>query len=84
MSKRAVRLLAQFDAIVQVSQVLPVTIPILRRAAQLWSTAKTLGHAQNDADLLIATTALEHDLALVTGNHRHFNWIEGLQIETWD
>jgi len=34
-SKQAVGLLAHFDSIVQVSEVLPITVPILRRAAKL-------------------------------------------------
>jgi tRNA(fMet)-specific endonuclease VapC len=32
-------------------------------------------------DLLIAATALEHDLTLVTRNQRHFARIPGLQIQ---
>ena len=34
-------------------------------------------------DLMIASIALEHGCVLVTGNTRHFNRIEGLQIENW-
>lgn len=34
-------------------------------------------------DLLIAATALVHDLTLVTGNERHFAAIEGLRVENW-
>jgi predicted nucleic acid-binding protein len=58
-------------------------VPVLRRAALLWSTAKVRGQPQNDADLIIAATALENDLSLVTGNQRHFEWVDSLRLETW-
>jgi predicted nucleic acid-binding protein len=33
-----------------------------------------------DLDLLIAATALEHDLTLLTRNRRHFDRITGLKL----
>ena len=47
--------------------VLPVTAPIARRWGRL---SAELGH--EGADLLIAATALEHDLTVATRNLRHF------------
>jgi len=35
-----------------------------------------------DMDLLIAATALQHTLTLLTNNRRHFERIEGLRIES--
>ena len=48
-------------------QVLSVDLPTARRWGQL---SGALGH--EGADLLIAATALEHGLTVVTGNTRHF------------
>ena len=48
-------------------RILPVTLPVARRWGQL---SATLGHG--GADLLIAATALEHGLAVVTRNVAHF------------
>ena len=48
-------------------RILPVTLPVARRWGQLTAT---LGHG--GADLLIAATALEHGLTVVTRNVRHF------------
>ena len=48
-------------------RVLGVDLPTARRWGQLSSA---LGH--EGADLLIAATALEHGLTVVTGNTRHF------------
>ena len=84
LAKRATRLLSQFGVIAQAFNVLIVSISVLRRAAALWSIAKLRGRPQNDADLIIAATALENDLALVTGNRRHFEWSDDLRLETWD
>lgn len=84
MAKQATRLLAQFRAIAEASNVEEVSVAILRRAAVLWADAQARGAPRNDADLIIAATALERGLALVTGNVRHFEWIEGLQLEPWE
>lgn len=48
-------------------RILPITTPIARRWGQL---SADLGRA--DADILIASTALEHGLTVVTRNERHF------------
>ena len=40
------------------------------------------GNVIEDFDLLIAATALRHDLTLLTNNRRHFERIDGLRIET--
>jgi tRNA(fMet)-specific endonuclease VapC len=37
-----------------------------------------------DFDLMIAMTARQHDLTLLTNNRRHFEHIEGLRIESLD
>ena len=36
-----------------------------------------------DADIIIASIAIEEGLTLVTGNVRHYGRIEGLVIENW-
>jgi tRNA(fMet)-specific endonuclease VapC len=81
--KKATAQLTRFDAFCRQSIVLPLSEAILDRAAQLWGDAQTGGHPCGDADLLIAATALEHNLVLITGNLRHFTWIAGLAVEDW-
>lgn len=49
------------------TQILPITLDVARR----WG-ALTFDMKRTDPDLLIAATALEHDLILVTRNVRHF------------
>jgi tRNA(fMet)-specific endonuclease VapC len=43
---------------------------------------RALGMIIGDADLLIAATALQYDLTLLTNNRRHFERIDGLRIES--
>lgn len=79
----AVRQLADFLQVVQASDVIPISTTILDQASRLWAHARHGGHPSNDADLIIAATALQARLVLVTGNVTHFNWIPTLQIENW-
>lgn len=44
---------------------------------------KTVGRLQGDFDMLIGSTALTHDLTLVTRNTRHFAEMQGIVLEDW-
>ena len=79
----ATRQLSHFHAVINSSEVIPIDLPILMRAADLWAAGKKSGRALDDADLLIAATALETDRVLVTGNTAHYSWISGLTLEDW-
>jgi tRNA(fMet)-specific endonuclease VapC len=83
LAKRAANALAAFAQLVDDSDVLPVSIPVLQRAAELWSEAYRIGRPRGDADIIIAATALESNRVLVTGNTSHFDWISGLTIADW-
>ena len=62
---------------------LPVTPQITQRAASLME-ALTLSHGLQLGDALIAATALEHSLPLLTGNVKHFSAIDGLNIDKFE
>ena len=81
--QQATTQLARFRNFCANSLVLPVSESILERAADLWVLAGRGGFSRNDADLIIAATALEHGRILVTGNLSHFNWIPVLTLEDW-
>lgn len=82
-AKRATKQLQNFLQTAGNSDVLSVSVPVLLRAADLWAEARKGGHPRDDADLMIAATALHHRRTLVTGNTTHFSWIPGLAIEDW-
>lgn len=65
------------DKFLGICTVLPLTSEIARRAADLGRTRKN-----KLPDLLIAATALEHNLVLVTKNTKDFHKIPGLEIKT--
>jgi len=49
----------------------------------LWMDAFKGGYPRNDADLMIAATAVEARRVLATGNTAHFGWIQGLTLADW-
>ena len=52
-------------------------------ACDLYADLRKKGQLIEDADLLIAATALTHNSILVTDNTDHFQRIPNLQIENW-
>ncbi|HEY5315907.1 MAG TPA: type II toxin-antitoxin system VapC family toxin [Pirellulales bacterium] len=83
LANAATRQLAGFLKTAETSEVLPASLPVLMRAANLWADARNGGHPRDDADLIIAATALEASRVLVTGNTQHFSWIPGLRLADW-
>ncbi len=49
----------------------------------LKSKLEKAGKPLDDFDLILASTALTHNLILVTNNEKHFQRIKGLKIENW-
>lgn len=62
---------------------LPITPAITDRAIEMME-AFALSHGMRLGDALIAATAIEHGLTVLTGNVRHFSPVESLQIERFD
>lgn len=63
--------------------VLPASPAVFDRYARLRATLEKQGIRLDSFDLLIAATALEHNLILVTGNIKHFSRIPDLKLENW-
>jgi tRNA(fMet)-specific endonuclease VapC len=55
---------------------------ICKRFGQLRGSLRKRGQIIGDFDLLIAASALCHQLTLLTNNRKHFENIVGLQIES--
>ena len=53
---------------------------VCRTFARERGRLRSAGAQIDDFDLLIGSTALHHDLILLTNNRRHFERIEGLRI----
>jgi tRNA(fMet)-specific endonuclease VapC len=82
-ARSAVRQEVAFDSLSGLSLILPVTEPIAVRAASIYADLKSRGELVSDADILIAATAMEHGLAVATGNVSHFERIAGLPVVNW-
>ena len=61
---------------------LPVSEAITQRAIALMESL-TLSHGLQMGDALIAATALDHGLPVLTANVKHFSVVEGLEIEAF-
>ena len=59
--------------------ILPITQTISNLACTLVEKY-ALSHSVHMADALIAATALEHSLPLLTGNGKYFKVVDGLQV----
>ncbi len=62
---------------------LPLTPAITDRAVALMEDL-TLSHGLQLGDALIAATALEHRLIVLTANAKHFSAVGGLQVERFE
>jgi tRNA(fMet)-specific endonuclease VapC len=66
------------------NEVLGLNDQIIVRAADIYANLHQTGLLIGDADILIAATALENNLPLVTNNESHFNRIADLQVLNWN
>lgn len=77
------RRLAEFEDLMRRLQVRLLTPRVVGIAADLYVDLRQRGQPLEDADILIAATALAHDLVLVTDNEKHFQRIRRLEVENW-
>jgi tRNA(fMet)-specific endonuclease VapC len=74
---------AQMDLLRPYLTILPTTEEIALSAANLYNTLRTSNQLLPDADLLVAATALVHNLTLATSNQRHFGRVSTLRLVNW-
>lgn len=75
--------LAKVYRISELFPILPVSRTIIDTFASLKASLEKTGRGIDDMDLLIAATAITHNLVLVTNNSRHFARISGLETVNW-
>ena len=83
LAKGAAKQLAAFDKLCTISRILSLSDSIIVEAATIYAELHRRGELISDADILIASTAIKHGLAVVTNNEAHFRRIPDLQIENW-
>jgi tRNA(fMet)-specific endonuclease VapC len=62
---------------------IPVDFFISETFGMIKSQLESKGTPLDDFDLIIAATALTHNLVLVTNNEKHFRRIDGLKHVNW-
>jgi tRNA(fMet)-specific endonuclease VapC len=75
--------LSNFESICQRNLILPLTDDVVEKGADIYADLHRRGSLIDDADILIAATALVHGLIMVTNNEKHYSRIPGLQIDNW-
>jgi predicted nucleic acid-binding protein len=69
-----------FRGLLHIVEVLSLNPPILEEFARLRGELRAKGQLIGDLDLLIAATAVHHNLSLLTRNTRHFSRIPDLKL----
>jgi len=83
MRNRAELVAVQKSLALRNTKYLPLTPAVTVRATELME-AMTLSHGLSLGDALIAATALEHGMPLLTVNVKHFSPIDGLTVTKFD
>ena len=81
--KDAKKQLAKFEAFIELNTVLPITDGIARNSAKIYAKLRSKGVTIGHNDVLIAGTAIQHDMKLITNNTKHFGNIDELLIDNW-
>jgi tRNA(fMet)-specific endonuclease VapC len=71
------------DVVLPHTPVLDVDIEVASTYGELRALAERKGRPKPDLDLLIAATALCHELTIVTRNVRDFEGIDDLEVVDW-
>lgn len=83
LSVNATRKMKHFnDLCEEISVLLLDSLGIADQASQIFVSLKKQGELIQDADILIAATALLHNMIIVTDD-KHFQRISGLIVENW-
>ena len=75
--------LAKIKTLEQSLDILPSGEETAEIFGKLKAGLESAGNRLDDFDLIIASTAMTHNLTLVTNNIKHFQRIEGLKLENW-
>jgi tRNA(fMet)-specific endonuclease VapC len=75
--------LANIHRIAEIFPILPITPAIMETYGELKANLAKSGSIIADMDLMIASTAITHNLILATNNEKHFGRISILKLENW-
>ncbi len=73
-----------FSQLVQDFGLLPLDVPALDEASDIYQVLRKQGTPIEDADLLMSAIARANRATLVTHNTRHFQRVDNLLLEDWE
>ena len=82
-SKSAEKNLAKVHRLAEIFPVINISSAVMETFGHLKVSLEQSGMIIDDMDLMIASTAITHNLILITNNEKHFRRIDGLEIENW-
>ena len=82
-STNADKNLATIRRLAEIFPIVNVSPSVMETFGNLKASLEKSGAVIADLDLMIASTAIVHNLVLVTNNERHFGRILSLNIENW-
>ncbi|MEA2095970.1 MAG: type II toxin-antitoxin system VapC family toxin [Candidatus Cloacimonadota bacterium] len=75
--------LKRFESFIQENELVSIRKETVEKAAEIYAYLKKEGNLLEDADILMASTAIVEDLVLITNNIKHFKRVKGLRIDNW-
>ncbi len=75
--------LRKFDDFIQENELISIGKKTIETAAEIYAYLKKKGNLIEDADILMASTAIVEDLVLITNNINHFKRIKRLKLDNW-
>ena len=82
-SKKVTNNLVKIKTIENTFEIIPVSRELVEIFGVLKSELEKFGKLLDDFDLILASTAMSHNLTIVTNNEKHFGQIDGLKMENW-
>ena len=82
-ARHATKQQAAFDRFCAANTILHLSNAVVVQAAEVYADLYRRGDLIGDADILIAAPSIVEGLSLATNNERHFERIEGLNIDNW-
>ena len=81
--QQAARIGTVMNELISAATIVPFDSDVATCAAEIRAQLKAAGTPIGAYDVLIAATALQHGLTMVTANTREFVRVTGLQLENW-
>ncbi len=82
-AKGATKQISAFHQLCKTSRIIPLTDSYIVQAATIYADLHHRGNLISDADILIAASAIQNGLVVVTNNETHFRRIQNLKVENW-